>query len=86
MHLKSKTFLNVTIICLVMVSSLYASTIRYISGVVTDNRSNLFMVQTLYCKTLSGSTTDSLAFTRLKIWMLVNTQLWLVILGIKPRS
>ena len=67
MHLKSKTFLNVAIICLVMVGNIYASTTRYISGVVTDNRSNpLYGANVVLQNTFQGSTTDSLGFYKVE--------------------
>ena len=67
MHLNSKTFLNVTIICLVMVSSLYASALHFISGVITDNRSNpLYGANVVLQNTFQGSTTDSLGFYKIE--------------------
>mgnify|MGYP001377929823 CR=1 FL=1 len=51
-----------------MVSNLYASTIRYISGVVTDNRSNpLYGANVVLQNTFQGSTTDSLGFYKVRM-------------------
>ena len=50
-----------------MVSSLYASNIRFISGVVTDNRSNpLYGANVVLQNTFQGSTTDSLGFYKIE--------------------
>ena len=67
MNRKSKTFLIVTTICLVMVRSLDASTLHFISGVVTDNRSNpLYGANVVLQNTFQGSTTDSLGFYKIE--------------------
>ena len=50
-----------------MVGSIYASTTRYISGVVTDNRSNpLYGANVVLQNTFQGSTTDSLGFYKIE--------------------
>jgi len=50
-----------------MVSSLYASALHFISGVITDNRSNpLYGANVVLQNTFQGSTTDSLGFYKIE--------------------